>query len=218
MRGCALGALACTWLTPTRTRRLPGRCRFTVIGVTHLHAHTIRPTSDRPDLRRARHSVSLLCAHLVFVTKYRRRVFTDQMLTFCEHTVRAVCAELDVELTEFNGEADHIHMLIAYPPTLAISTLVKRLNRRTAYAVRRRIHRCLCPCPHARTPVVPVLLRRLLQRRTAVDHQAVHRRPSTPPLSAGLPPATNGMGLPRNKFRGLRPRSFGHQLASCDVI
>ena len=40
--------------------------------------------------RRARHSVSLLHAHLVFVTKYRRPVFTDAMLTFCEQTMRGV--------------------------------------------------------------------------------------------------------------------------------
>jgi putative transposase len=81
--------------------------------------------------------VSLLHAHLVFVTKHRRRVFTGQMLTFCEHTMRAVCAELDVELVEFNGEPDHVHLLLAYPPTLAISVLAQRLKGRTAYAVRR---------------------------------------------------------------------------------
>ncbi|MDT5049751.1 MAG: REP-associated tyrosine transposase [Mycobacterium sp.] len=81
--------------------------------------------------------MSLLHAHLVFVTKYRRPVFTGQMLTFAEHTLRAVCAELHAELVEFNGEADHVHLLVAYPPTLAISTLVQRLKGRTAYAVRR---------------------------------------------------------------------------------
>jgi putative transposase len=48
-----------------------------------------------------------------------------------------VCAELDVELVELNGEADHVHLLVAYPPTLAISTLEQRLKGRTAYAVRR---------------------------------------------------------------------------------
>jgi putative transposase len=73
----------------------------------------------------------------VFVTKFRRAVFTDPMLTFCEHTMRAVCAELDVELVEFNGETDHAHLLVHYPPILAISTLVQRLKGRTAYAVRR---------------------------------------------------------------------------------
>ncbi len=81
--------------------------------------------------------MSLLHAHRVYVTNYRRQVFTDQMLTFCEHTPHTVCAELDVELVEFNGEADHVHLLVAYPPTLAISTLAKRLKGRTANAVRR---------------------------------------------------------------------------------
>ena len=87
--------------------------------------------------RRSRHSVSLLHAHLVFGTKFRRTLFTGDMLTFCEHTMRAVCAELDVELVEFNGEADHVHLLIAYPPTLPISALVQRLTGRTAHAIRR---------------------------------------------------------------------------------
>ena len=75
--------------------------------------------------------------HLVFVTKYRRPVFTDAMLTFAQTTMHGVCAELDVELVEFNGETDHVHLLVTYPPTLAISVLVQRLNGRTAHAVRR---------------------------------------------------------------------------------
>ena len=85
--------------------------------------------------RRARHSVSALHAHVVLVTKYRRPIFTDAMLTSCEHTMRAVCAELDAELVEFNGEPDHVHLLVHCPPNLAISTLVQRLKGRTAYAV-----------------------------------------------------------------------------------
>jgi putative transposase len=80
--------------------------------------------------------VSLLHVHLVFVTEYRRPVFTGQMLTFCKQTMRAVCTELDVEVVEFNGEVDHVQLLVAYPPTLAISTLAQRLKGRTTYAAR----------------------------------------------------------------------------------
>jgi putative transposase len=29
--------------------------------------------------------------------------------------MRVVCAELDVELVEFNDEADHVRLLVAYP-------------------------------------------------------------------------------------------------------
>ena len=91
------------------------------------------------------------------------------MLSFCARTIRAA---LDVELVEFNGEADHMHLLGGYPPALAISTLVHRLKGRTAYAVRHAFTRPLRPRPHARTPLLAVPLRRLLPQRTAAAHQA----------------------------------------------
>ena len=87
--------------------------------------------------RRARRSVSFLHAHLVLVTKCWRRVCTDEILTFAENTMHNVSSDLDVELVEFNAETDHVHLLVAYLPTMAISTLVQRLNGRTAQAVRR---------------------------------------------------------------------------------
>lgn len=68
---------------------------------------------------------------------FEPQLFTDPILTFTETTMRAVCAELDVDLVEFNGETDHVHLLVAYPPTLAIAVLAQRLKGRTAYAVRR---------------------------------------------------------------------------------
>lgn len=133
---------------PTRQRRTHPRHHRIQAHHTNLKAHTTTPHTPKPltnsgvaltttTYRRARHSVSLLHAHLVFVTKFRRKLFTDPMLTFAETTMRAVCAELDVDLAEFNGEADHVHLLVAYPPTLAISVLAQRLKGRTAYAVRR---------------------------------------------------------------------------------
>jgi REP-associated tyrosine transposase len=87
--------------------------------------------------RATRHSVSLPHAHLVFVTKYRHRVSTGAMLTYCEHTIRSVCSDLNIELVEFNGEPDHVHLIVTYPPTLAIPVLAQRLKGRTAYAMRR---------------------------------------------------------------------------------
>ncbi|HEX9833036.1 MAG TPA: IS200/IS605 family transposase [Mycobacterium sp.] len=95
--------------------------------------------------RRARHSLSLLHAHFVLVSKYRPAAFTDAILTFAENTMYGVCAELDAELVEHNGWTDHVHMLIGYPPTLPISTLVQRLKGRTAHAVRRGFTSvCVC--------------------------------------------------------------------------
>ena len=126
-----------------------------------------------PTYRHAGHSISLLHAHLVFMTKDRHALFTGAMPTFIEHIMRGVCAELDVELIEFNSEADHMHLLVAYPLTQAISTLLQRLKGRTAHAVRREKLRRLCPYPHPRPPLLAVLLRLLLWWPTAIYHQAI---------------------------------------------
>jgi putative transposase len=65
---------------------------------------------------------------LVFLTKYRRGVFTDVMLARCEEIMREVCANFGAELREFNGEDDHVHLLVHYPPKLALSRLVNSLK------------------------------------------------------------------------------------------
>ncbi|MGH3440128.1 MAG: IS200/IS605 family transposase [Mycobacterium sp.] len=59
-----------------------------------------------------------------------------------------MCTELDVDVVEFNGEADHLHLPVAYPPTLPICTLVQRCKSRTAHAVR---HKYNGNCVRART-------------------------------------------------------------------
>jgi putative transposase len=81
-----------------------------------------------PDVRTGRHVVYNLHVHLVFVTKYRRGALTDTMLTRCEEIMRAVCADFEAELREFNGEHDHVHLLVHYPPKVAISKLVNSLK------------------------------------------------------------------------------------------
>lgn len=64
----------------------------------------------------------------MFVTKYRRGVFDDAMLKRCEEIMREVCGKFEVELREFNGEADHVHLLVHYPPKIALSKLINSLK------------------------------------------------------------------------------------------
>jgi putative transposase len=69
-----------------------------------------------------------LHAHLVFVTRYRRGVFDDAMLKQCEEIMREVCDSFEIELREFNGGCDHVHLLVHYPAKVAISKLVNSLK------------------------------------------------------------------------------------------
>jgi putative transposase len=42
--------------------------------------------------------------------------------------MRDVCADFGAELREFNGEPEHVHLLVNFPPTVAISRLITRLR------------------------------------------------------------------------------------------
>jgi putative transposase len=75
--------------------------------------------------------------HLVFVTKYRRGILDDEMLRVCENTMRKVCEDFEAELREFNGEDDHVHLLVHYPPKVAVSKLVNSLKGVSARILRR---------------------------------------------------------------------------------
>lgn len=79
-------------------------------------------------VRTGRHCVFALHAHLVFVTKYRHPVFTDPHLTRMEQVMRSVCEDFAVDLVEFNGEVDHVHLLVNFPPTVTVSRLVNSLK------------------------------------------------------------------------------------------
>ncbi|MGG6294986.1 IS200/IS605 family transposase [Leptolyngbya sp. AN02str] len=80
------------------------------------------------DYRRENHSVSDLKAHLIFVTKYRQKVLTAAGLAVVEAACRAVAVKMNFQVLEFNGEADHVHMLVEYPPKLSISQMVNALK------------------------------------------------------------------------------------------
>jgi putative transposase len=81
-----------------------------------------------PDIRRGRSVVHNLHAHLVFTTKYRRGALTDPILTHCQQVMADVCADFGATLTDFNGETDHVHLLVHYPPTMTLSKLVNSLK------------------------------------------------------------------------------------------
>jgi putative transposase len=83
---------------------------------------------DYDAVRTGRHCVFILHTHLVFVTKYRHPVFTARHLERTEEIMRAVCADFECELTEFNGEANHVHLLVSFPPKVALSRLVNSLK------------------------------------------------------------------------------------------
>ena len=94
--------------------------------------------TDANEIRHGRHCVFNLHIHLVFVTKYRRGVFTDEVLTDLRGIFAAVCQDFNAELVEFDGEDDHVHLLVNYPPTVAVSALVNSLKGVSSRMIRKK--------------------------------------------------------------------------------
>jgi putative transposase len=80
------------------------------------------------ELRHGRHSVSALRVHLVFVTKYRRGVLDAAALDWLAEHFARVCERMEARLIASDGEDDHVHLLIEYPPKHSISVLVNALK------------------------------------------------------------------------------------------
>jgi len=79
-------------------------------------------------LRTGRHCVFNLHVHLVFVTKYRHGVLTLDALESLGKIFEDVCRDFEAELVEANGEEDHVHLLVHYPPKVPVSKLVNSLK------------------------------------------------------------------------------------------
>ncbi|MBJ4544675.1 IS200/IS605 family transposase [Salmonella enterica subsp. enterica serovar Typhimurium] len=92
---------------------------------------------NETNIRRGRHCVFLMHVHLVFVTKYRRKIFDQDAIEKLRSYFASVCADFDVERVEMDGERDQVHLLINYPPKLAISNLVNSLKGVSSRLLRR---------------------------------------------------------------------------------
>ena len=75
---------------------------------------------------------------MVFVTKYRKKVFTKRVLKELEMIFSDVCDNFEAKLVEFNGENDHVHLLVHYPPKMTISKLVNSLKGVSARLLRKK--------------------------------------------------------------------------------
>lgn len=88
--------------------------------------------------RRGFHSVSSLYAHLVFVVKYRRKNFTAEHIEYMREVFSEVGRKMDFRVIEVNGEEEHCHLLIEYPPKLSISQIVNALKGVSSRMLRKR--------------------------------------------------------------------------------
>lgn len=90
------------------------------------------------DIRHGRHCVFNMHVNLVFVTKYRRGVFTKEVIDDLRDIFAAASADFEAELVEFDSEDDLVHLLVNYPPKVAVSALVNSLKGVSSRMIRKK--------------------------------------------------------------------------------
>ena len=84
------------------------------------------------------HAVYNIKLHIVFVTKYRRKTLTPEVLEYLETAFGEILDGWRCKLIEFGGEPDHAHLLVDIHPALHISVLINNLKTASARRTRNR--------------------------------------------------------------------------------
>ena len=91
------------------------------------------------------HCVYKLTYHLVLVTKYRKKCLSNEMLNRLEEIVKKNYADWEIDLLEFNGEADHIHLLLEMHPNIMPSKFINNLKTVSSRLIRKEFEEELKP-------------------------------------------------------------------------
>lgn len=89
------------------------------------------------EIQKSRHAIHLLHVHLVFVTKYRYNILTKEHIDYMGKIFKETIEEMGGILEEFDGENNHVHLLVQYPPKHSISMIVNNLKGRSSRLLRR---------------------------------------------------------------------------------
>ena len=73
-------------------------------------------------------AVYLLTTHVVLVTKYRRKVINKALHNRLKEIFDDTCKKWECTLLEFNGESDHVHLLIRYHSQVQINKFIANLK------------------------------------------------------------------------------------------
>ena len=83
--------------------------------------------------RKTSHSTYDCKNHIVWITKYRKRILSGLIAERVRELLRGICKEHEVEIIKGHVSQDHIHMFVSVPPHLAISKLVQYLKGKSSY-------------------------------------------------------------------------------------
>ena len=85
------------------------------------------------------HGVYRLQYHVVWVTKYRRRILKPGVRHYLEKVLRGLLRSMPgVTLETIGFDQDHLHLVMVIPPKYAVSAVMAQLKSQSASIMRKK--------------------------------------------------------------------------------
>ncbi len=82
--------------------------------------------------RKSSHSVYDLKYHIVWITKYRKKVIVGAVAERVRELVREISKANDIEILKGHVSKDHVHIFVSAPPHLSVSKIVQLIKGKTS--------------------------------------------------------------------------------------
>ncbi len=94
-----------------------------------------------PTYRKRSHCVFLCDYHIVFATKYRRKVINEGVLAYLQLKIKEVNQYYpDIIFRTVNADQDHMHMLVSIPPQWPVGKVVGIIKANTARSLKTKFN------------------------------------------------------------------------------
>jgi putative transposase len=81
--------------------------------------------------------------HLVLVTKDHCKVINSDMLGRLHSIMQTTCQKWGCKLEQFDGDENHVYLLIDFPPEVQLSKLVNNLKTVSSRLIRKEFKACV---------------------------------------------------------------------------
>ena len=76
-----------------------------------------------------------LKCHLIFVCKYRKKLFIGQLNDDAKQIFQSIADGSDFDIEVMETDKDYVHFLIRYIPRLSIAQIVRRLKQKSTLQI-----------------------------------------------------------------------------------
>jgi putative transposase len=108
-------------------------------------------TGTMRDMDNNAHSVFLLYYHLIMVTRYRRKVFDEQISARGKEIFEYIAPKYGITLEEWNHDEDHVHVMFRAQPKSEISKFINAYKSASSRLLKKNTRRYGRNCGRTRS-------------------------------------------------------------------